>query len=81
MGRTGARIWCGGQRAFTRETLMLVFLVDRARSTVDREGIPEARDIGKYILEYRYIIFRSTERRAARRIENMHTFATFNFLR
>lgn len=56
---------------------MLVFLVDRARSTVDREGVPEARDIGKYILEYRYIIFRPAERR----IENMRTFATFNFLR
>jgi len=58
---------------------MLVFLVDRARSTVDREGVPEARDIGKYIFvsEYRYIIFRPAERR----IENMRTFATFNFLR
>lgn len=39
------------------ETLMLVFLVDRAQSTVNRKGAPEARDIGKHILEYRYIIF------------------------
>lgn len=54
---------------------MLVFLVDRAQSTVDREGVPEALDIGKYILEYRYIIFRSAERR----IENMPTFAYFQF--
>lgn len=75
MGQIGARTWSGGQRASTRETLMLVFLVDRARSTVDREGVPEALDIGKYILEYRYIIFRSIERR----IENMPALAYFQF--
>lgn len=61
-----ARIWSGGRRASTRETLMLVFLVDRARSTVDREGLPEALDIGKYILEYRYIIFRPAARRGSK---------------
>jgi len=36
---------------------MLVFLVDRAQSTVNRKGALEARDIGKHIFEYRYIIF------------------------
>jgi len=77
VGHTGARICSEEQHALMRETLMLVFLVDRARSTMDREGVPEARDIGKYILEYRYIIFRPAERW----VENMRTFTTFNFLR
>lgn len=35
-------------QALGRETLMLVFLVDRARSTAEREGAPEtAADIGQ----------------------------------
>lgn len=40
---------------------MPVFLVDRAQSTVNRKSVPEARDIGKYVFEYRYIIFGPVE--------------------
>lgn len=49
------------QHESMRETLMPVFLVDRAQSTVNRKGVPEARDIGKYVFEYRYIIFGPVE--------------------
>lgn len=56
---------------------MLVFLVDRAQSTVNRKGVPEAGDIGKHILEYRYIIFGPAENERAGSKTRVHY--TFNF--